>query len=136
MSTVSLRIESTACAKAVAEIRSAIRTWLASRRIAGEAAEEILLAVSEAVTNSVEHAYPAAPPGLVIVSAEIVGADVLVVVADHGQWREPVAPEAEAVGIRGRGLTILRALTTRLRIDHGTQDSPGTTVEAHFAIPA
>ncbi|WP_177215433.1 ATP-binding protein [Actinokineospora terrae] len=132
---MSLRIEATACAQAVSEIRSEVRAWLTARQVARGPAEEILLAVSEAVTNSVEHAYPTGPPGLVIVTAEVADRAVSVVVTDHGHWREPTPPQGAAIAIRGRGLGILRALAARLRIDHGTRAAPGTTVAAEFLIP-
>ncbi len=134
MSTVPLRIEATARAQAVANIRSAVRAWLTSREVPGERAEEILLAVSEAVTNSVEHAYPPDAPGVVIIDAEVAGGTIRVSVADHGHWREPVPAAGGKIGLRGRGLNIVRALATRLRIHHGTDGAHGTTIEAEFHL--
>ena len=83
-----------------------------------ESRDDLVLAVSEAVSNAAEHAYP---PGLerdITVHASLmVGPSnvqrVIVSVADSGCWREPPV-EHQA---RRRGLQIMRAVTDELRLD-------------------
>ncbi|PPK65243.1 histidine kinase-like protein [Actinokineospora auranticolor] len=106
-----------------------------SHQVVGERAEEILLGVSEAVTNSVEHAYPPDAPGVVTVRADVRDRVVRVSVSDRGHWRAADRPRTATDRFRGRGLRILRALASHLRVDHGTNASPGTTVEADFPLP-
>lgn len=96
--------------------------------------EDLVLALSEAVSNSVEHGYgipAAASPRAVGGESVEVGARVVaepngarriaLTVRDGGQWREPVAPSH----FRGHGLGIIRACVDELRIDGGAN---GTTV--------
>jgi anti-sigma regulatory factor (Ser/Thr protein kinase) len=62
----------------------------------------ISVAVSEAVTNAVEHAYGNQPgqQGWVEIEASRPGDDVIVAVRDRGRWR----PKAPGGGGRGLGL--------------------------------
>lgn len=73
-------------------------------------AEDIVLAVDEAVTNAVEHAYRDRSPGPVRLWARDTGAGLTVVVGDYGCWRTP----ALDLGHRGRGLSVIRLLAGRL----------------------
>jgi anti-sigma regulatory factor (Ser/Thr protein kinase) len=77
---------------------------------------DLVLAVSEAANNAVEHALDPREP-FFDVSADIDGAAVTIVVQDHGQWRRPTSDTG-----RGRGLPIMRALadTTVTPRPHGT----------------
>ena len=97
--------------------------------------EDLVLALSEAVSNSVEHGYSLdlgasrqdVGTGVVEVSAGVlVEANgmrrIRLTVRDHGSWREPVAPAR----FRGHGLTIIRACADRFHIDG---DAGGTTLE-------
>ncbi|TWF82250.1 anti-sigma regulatory factor (Ser/Thr protein kinase) [Pseudonocardia hierapolitana] len=87
-----------------------------------------MLALSEAVSNGVEHGYqiPAGAgrqdlaAGTVQVCARVlVEADgrrrIALTVRDHGRWREPVAPAR----FRGHGLSIIRACVDQFSIDAG-----------------
>lgn len=86
---------------------------------------DALLAVSEACTNSVEHAYAAGAAGEVeVVGRLVVGSvdrRVVVVVRDHGRWR-PVP------GGTGYGLTTVQACMERVKIHN---DDTGTVVTMH-----
>ncbi|MBM7774345.1 anti-sigma regulatory factor (Ser/Thr protein kinase) [Actinokineospora baliensis] len=127
-----LRVEVTAHVQDVGVVRAALRAWLTARHLPPQRVEDILLAVDEAVTNSVEHAYRGGTPGPVVLTAMTGSADssvVRVAVADRGQWRPPVPPD-RAVPARGRGLAIIQAIAAQVRIDHGT---PGTTTTIDFA---
>ena len=79
--------------------------------------EDVVFAVSETVSNCVDHAYPG-PPGPVAVTitaapVDPVGAHRLtVVVADRGQWRQPPADP----GRRGRGLAMTRSVVDRVDV--------------------
>ncbi len=73
---------------------------------------DLLIAVGEAATNAVEHAYGPGG-GTVTVHMELQLPDVLVTVRDRGRWRPP---RGEG---RGRGILFMRNSSDDLRIDHG-----------------
>jgi anti-sigma regulatory factor (Ser/Thr protein kinase) len=95
---------------------------LDSHRWPEEQAADLVLATSEAVTNSVEHAYPEAKPSWAstigleahVVPAEDGARRVVVTVSDGGQWR----PRPADHGFRGRGLMVIRALTQSVEFSH------------------
>ena len=83
-----------------------MRDWLAVNDIAAADANDILLAVGEAVANAVEHAY--APDSSGDVEVELVrdGAQMTLRIRDRGIWNLLWAP-----GDRGRGLPLMRAVS-------------------------
>jgi serine/threonine-protein kinase RsbW len=112
---------------ASAEVRSRLGAWLTTHGWPPEAQEDLVLAVSEAVSNSVEHGYghqPGTPgrAGLVEVAAELlVDRCVEITVRDRGGWRTPpLLP-----GHRRHGILIMKACAAECVID-GTPS--GTTV--------
>ncbi|MDX8037199.1 ATP-binding protein [Lentzea sp. BCCO 10_0856] len=106
----------------VAPVRHQLREWLGDSELTEDEAVDLVLAVSEAVNNSVEHAYPGPAGGTIEVRARIgrYGA-VHVDVTDHGQWRVP----PPALTTRGRGLLLMRESVDEVEID---RTSSGTTV--------
>ncbi|SER25733.1 ATP-binding protein [Actinokineospora terrae] len=127
-----LRVEITAVTEDVPVFRAALRAWLTARHLLDRRGEDILLAVDEAVANSVEHAYRGTAPGPVVLTALTLGAaTVRISVADRGQWLTPT-PDDNAVPLRGRGLSIIRAVADIVSIDRGTPTAPGTTTTAEF----
>jgi anti-sigma regulatory factor (Ser/Thr protein kinase) len=73
---------------------------------------DLLVAVGEACTKSVEHAYGPGS-GTVKVHMEVQLPDVLATVCDTGRWRPPRGEN------RGRGTLFMRNCSYDLRIDHG-----------------
>jgi anti-sigma regulatory factor (Ser/Thr protein kinase)/putative methionine-R-sulfoxide reductase with GAF domain len=102
------------------DIRVAVRRWLSAVGAEPRAIADLLVAVGEACTNSVEHAYGPGG-GTVTVHLEIQPPDVLATIRDTGRWRPP---GGENRG-RGRGTQFMRNCSDDLRIDHGPT---GTTV--------
>jgi serine/threonine-protein kinase RsbW len=112
----------------LAPIRVELRRWLAPLGMTGEAQEDLVLAVSEAAGNSVEHAYLGATASDTV---ELIfwtepGA-VCVQVLDHGQWRTPRKEPRE----RGRGILVMRGLMESVQIDYGPG---GTRVLLRLAV--
>ncbi|WP_170166499.1 ATP-binding protein [Lentzea atacamensis] len=109
-------------AREVAPLRHQLREWLQESGFGDDEASDLVLAVSEAVNNSVEHAYPAPATGTIEVRARI-GKDgaVAIDVTDHGQWRVP----PPTLTTRGRGLLLMRESVDDVVID---RSSRGTTV--------
>jgi anti-anti-sigma factor len=80
--------------------------------------DALLLATTEIVTNAVEHAYSAGPPGPVEFHARL-GADGQLEcrVADHGTWQVP-DPD---LPWRGQGLMVAAHLVDQLQVQHPPQ---------------
>ena len=86
-------------------LRRELRTWLSAWVHDERTQQDVLLAVSEAVSNAVEHGASSGTDRPIVVVATTAGDEVRITVRDHGVWREPV-PSIE----RGRGIGIMRAL--------------------------
>jgi len=97
-----LRFSVLADVDSLAQVRRTLRTWLDGADI--ERADDIVLAVHEAVANAVEHAGLASQD-LITINAEVVSGRLRVEVRDHGAWRLERLDET-----RGRGLAIMRAV--------------------------
>jgi anti-sigma regulatory factor (Ser/Thr protein kinase) len=105
-------------------LRNRLSRWAAENAVPADAVLDLQLAVGEAVSNGMEHAYQEGDCGTVQVELELRLADaepvVAVVVIDYGRWR----PIPVLKGYRGRGLDIIKQLTRGLRIrttEHGTR---------------
>jgi PAS domain S-box-containing protein len=110
----------------LARTRQAVRSWLRRRRDAASLTQRLLLAVGEALTNAIEHAYRDRGPGVIDLSIQDAGDDSLhVTVHDDGRWREA----SDQTG-RGRGFGIIRRLTLGLERE---SDATGTTLR--FRLP-
>jgi len=107
-------------------LRGEVRGWLADLDLDADARERVLQAVSEAVDNAVEHAYPEGTEGTVELTLWSEADAVNVSVVDHGAWHdgaEPAGPGSHAS--RGRGIVLMHRSVDHVAIRH-TDD--GTTV--------
>jgi anti-sigma regulatory factor (Ser/Thr protein kinase)/putative methionine-R-sulfoxide reductase with GAF domain len=103
--------------KILAEIRLVLRRWLRHHGANDSQTLEITLAVSEACTNAIEHAYSPAPAEFTLHATAQDGL-LTFVVTDVGRWRAPRGED------RGRGLTIIRAAMDEVEVnssDTGTE---------------
>jgi anti-sigma regulatory factor (Ser/Thr protein kinase) len=108
-------------ANELAPLRHSLRRWLRDTGADEQTVADVLIAVGEACTNSMEHAYRFSPGRRLHVVAQVVDATLEVVVADEGPWQPPAPPDLR----RGRGLPIMRTLMDDMAI---TRDGTGTTV--------
>ena len=111
---------------AAAQVRRDIGAWLTAQGWPPPAQEDLVLAVSEAVSNAVEHGYGVRPgdarrSGVVEVAAERLADRVEITVRDRGGWRAPPRLRSH----RRHGIPIMRACTAECVVD-GTP--MGTTV--------
>jgi stage II sporulation protein AA (anti-sigma F factor antagonist) len=98
-------------------LRQALSRWLIHVGATADECSDIVLAVSEAATNSIVHAY-GLEEGAVEVAAESGGHDVTVTVRDTGYWR------ARETSGGGRGLLLMQALVEGCEVvagPHGTE---------------
>ncbi|HEY5857907.1 MAG TPA: SpoIIE family protein phosphatase [Aldersonia sp.] len=109
-----LRIETEADPAELSAVRRDLRGWLAAAAVPADSAADIVCAVNEACTNSIEHAYHGRHPGHLAVTAtvEVAFRTVSVTVADTGSWRPTAARER-----RGRGIDMMRAMSGSVDID-------------------
>jgi anti-sigma regulatory factor (Ser/Thr protein kinase) len=103
--------------------RAGLNAWLRGLRWPEPERVDAVLAISEACTNAVQHAYPIGESGDVDVTGRLVvdetGRRIVVVVRDEGRWR------TRATG-HGYGLTTVRECMAEVRIRH--DDGDGTVV--------
>lgn len=116
----------------VPALRRAAGAYAAEHGASPGAVADIALAVSEALTNIVVHAYlDASQPGPMTVSAGRLDGEIVVVVSDEGRG---MVPRRDSPGL-GLGLAIMARLASSVEVvDH--QPGPGTTVRLRFALCA
>ncbi len=93
---------------------------------------DLKMALSEAMTNVVVHAYDEGNPGTVDISVavDVPGREVTVVVADHGLGMNP---RADSPGM-GLGLPLIGNLASELQIAPAPSGR-GTEVRMRFELP-
>lgn len=110
--------------------RRALDQDLLARGIGGEPRDDMLLIVSELVTNAIRHGRPLASDGTVHVDWTVSDRGVAIEVTDGGNGVPlPVAASGQQEG--GRGLAIVDALATRWGVAHAVTSA--TTVWACVA---
>jgi anti-anti-sigma factor len=122
-----LRLALPAEARVLRELRAAVLAWAAAAGIEEDDVYDLQLAVGEAAANAVEHAYRDRPPGPMSVElARDPDGGIEAFVRDEGTWR----PIPDDKGYRGRGLELIRDVSSRMRLHHGPE---GT--EVRFTLP-
>jgi anti-sigma regulatory factor (Ser/Thr protein kinase) len=145
-----LRLRCPAALTELRTIRQRVQRWAHGNGLPDDVLVDLQLAVGEAVSNGIEHAYghdsagpaeqvepapagtPAATSGDACIEVELElqageeGTEVAARVSDRGRWRHaPAQP-----GYRGRGLALIAQLSREMRVRPTGQ---GTLVT--FAIP-
>lgn len=123
--TPSLRRSARAVPAAVPVLRTAATECLEAAGIGEPLLGAIRIAVSEAVSNAVLHAYEA-DPGEVELSVEVASGEVRVTVADGGLGLRP-RPQSPGAGL---GLPIISALATTVEL--GLGEDGGTSIRMTF----
>jgi anti-sigma regulatory factor (Ser/Thr protein kinase) len=114
--------------KAVPLARRAVTEVAAAAGAAGERLDEVRLAVSEALTNAVVHAYRGTEPGRFQVTAAVDSGELWVLITDDGRglhaWND-----TRGLGI---GLSLISGLSDDFAIV--TRASGGTEVQMRFDL--
>jgi anti-anti-sigma factor len=100
----------------VGNLRRNVRQWATRSGASDEEAHDLVLAVDEAVTNVIEHAYTSTG-GQIEVEASVCQGQARIIVRDRGRWR-PSRPDGG-----GRGLLLMHGLVDEVDITSG----PGGT---------
>jgi anti-sigma regulatory factor (Ser/Thr protein kinase) len=101
-------------------VRNRFRRWLSALRWPPEDRDDVVIAVHEAVTNVIDHAYRGNPDGAMRISARHkrdhrTGSEwVEVAVRDWGRWR----PVPAYRGVRGHGLALMNGTMGRVEVHH------------------
>ncbi|WP_243871237.1 SpoIIE family protein phosphatase [Amycolatopsis viridis] len=114
-----LRLDLRAEPDSLIDIRRELRRWLALADVPEDPAADVILAVDEACTNSIEHGYGGRGDGMLTLTATAGDGSVEIVITDDGTWRPPPADP----GIRGRGVGLMQALMTEVEITPGENGS-------------
>ncbi len=123
----SLAIHQVVKADQLGDIRRQLAAWLDDAGVSEERVADIVLAVNEAVANSIEHGYQGRKPGKIRLKGDNDGARVRIKIIDKGSWK----PAATDPGVRGRGLLLIRAVSDWLEMDCTPK---GTTVDMTFSL--
>ena len=108
-------------------VRRRLGAWSAQAALSDDTTADLQLLLSEAATNSVEHAYRDGPPGEFVYSVRRRDDGAIrVEVQDFGRWRPPPADP----GYRGRGLAVIHNLADEVTLEVGES---GTRVA--FTVP-
>jgi serine/threonine-protein kinase RsbW/stage II sporulation protein AB (anti-sigma F factor) len=119
----SLQLNLAAESDSVGEARRAAASFAAEH---GADADDVALAVSEAVSNSVIHAYRDREPGEIDVRAIVEGDHVVVSISDDGVG---VTPNPESPGL-GLGLALIGSVSDGIELRR--QPNHGTTLIMRF----
>ena len=115
----------------LAPLRERLRAWLTDHGVGEDAERSVVLAISEAAANAIEHAYGCDGEGVVTVKASLGDGSLELEVRDEGGWRD-----GPGAGDRGRGLAIMGTIMDRLSVerDNGaTVVRMGQTVRTRLA---
>ena len=94
------------------QIRRAVSRWLSATPASPVEIADLQLAIGEACSNAIEHAY-GPRGGIITVWMTLRPPDVVVTVRDGGRWRPPRGTN------RGRGTAVMRQCSDELRVEHG-----------------
>jgi serine/threonine-protein kinase RsbW len=112
--------------------RLALAGVAAGLPVSDDALEDLKFALSEACGNAIQHAY-GDEPGTIEVIFRAGDGELEITVVDEGRGFDPRAVrDDEALGI---GLSMIRALSSRWRIESGP-DGRGTVVTFARRLPA
>jgi anti-sigma regulatory factor (Ser/Thr protein kinase) len=113
----------------LAPLRREMLRWLEPLALSEDAEDDLVLAVNEAASNCMEHAYrPATIGDTVDIRCWTEPHAVFVEIVDHGRWRTPTGEPTR----RGRGIVMMQRLMASFEIHH---DTGGTRVLLCQALP-
>jgi anti-sigma regulatory factor (Ser/Thr protein kinase) len=116
-------------------IRHQLADWVAPLRLTDQEIADVVLAVDEAVSNAVEHAYGAGESGRVELTLWTEPGTLSIEVVDHGRWRPPPGDAQhvpETAADASRGITLMSTMMESVLIHF---DDRGSRVLLRQHIP-
>ena len=95
--------------------------WAAAAGMTQDDVDDLVLATYEALANVADHAYADGRGDAWVEAGRTGPRELTVVVSDRGRWRPPPADP----GLRGRGMSLIAALSDRVTVLRGVT---GTSV--------
>jgi serine/threonine-protein kinase RsbW len=113
---VTIRLTIPARAEYITLCRLALTGIARLRQLSDELLADLKLALTEAASNSVRHAYGDADVGVVEISYELFPDRLVIEVVDDGEGFDPVAAEGngDELSEGGLGIAIIRAIADEL----------------------
>jgi anti-sigma regulatory factor (Ser/Thr protein kinase) len=111
-------------------MRTGVVAFAARHGASRNAQNDIALAVSEALTNAVVHAFVLQPAGTMSLLAEAAADVLLIRIADDGSG---MSPRADSPGM-GVGLNLIAHLTSSIEFHPGPRGT-GTELRLRFDAP-
>jgi serine/threonine-protein kinase RsbW len=100
--------------------RRFVASYLQAIGLPGDVTDEVILAMDEACSNVVKHAFPGGH-GNYQVRADLRPEEIAIEVEDHGVGFDPMSNRAGGVhSLAGRGLQIMRQLMTSVEVESPT----------------
>jgi PAS domain S-box-containing protein len=118
-----------AAAGELAHVRHEVRSWLESQALPEPVRDDMVLAVGEACSNAVEHAYASGDRDAVVIEGFRSHDELVFTVRDYGAWRPLIANPQ-----RNRGLRLIAEVTDDVVV--GRARDGGTRVEMRRAVLA
>jgi serine/threonine-protein kinase RsbW len=115
---VTVRLTIPARAEYITLCRLALTGIARLRELSDELLADLKLALTEAASNSVRHAYGDADVGVVQISYQLFPDRLVIEVVDEGEGFDPVAAadNADALSEGGLGIAIIRAIADEVEI--------------------
>jgi serine/threonine-protein kinase RsbW len=120
---VTVRLTIPARAEYITLCRLALTGIARLRELSDELLADLKLALTEAASNSVRHAYGDADAGVVQISYQLFPDKLVIEVVDEGEGFDPVAAEGNADDLSegGLGIAIIRAIADEVEIGQRPQ---------------
>jgi sigma-B regulation protein RsbU (phosphoserine phosphatase) len=119
----------------LAATRRALAVYLSAFGTPDDIVDDVILAVDEACSNVLTHAFPRGQPGNYMLRADLRPEVIMIEVVDEGMGFDPMARRsAELLGIGGRGLDVMRRLMTTVEVESPTP-AGGTRLRMCRQIP-
>jgi len=126
--TPDMELELDARPENIAIVRHAFGALGEAYGVGAQTLSDIRLAITEACTNVVVHAYPDGAPGPMEVRASLLDDELAVVVRDHGPG---IVPRPDSPGL-GLGLPLIASLAESVQLGH--DDDGATEVRMTFLL--
>jgi anti-sigma regulatory factor (Ser/Thr protein kinase) len=97
--------------------RKAIAGFLVAAGVGEDAVDDIVLALDEACSNVLQHAFPAGDPGSYELRADFRPEEVVIEVVDHGVGFDAMNFRSAGMELTGRGLDIMRRVMTSVEVE-------------------